>query len=45
MIKGKTIIITGAANGIGRAWAKMFKEDGAQVIACDVDEPRLKELE
>ena len=23
----------------------MFKEDGAQVIACDVDEPRLKELE
>ena len=45
MIKGKTIIITGAANGIGRAWAKMFKEDGAKVIACDVDEPRLKELE
>ena len=33
MIKGKTIIITGAANGIGRAWAKMFNEDGAQVIA------------
>ena len=32
MIEGKTIVITGAANGIGRAWAEMFKRDGAEVI-------------
>ena len=45
MIKDKTIVITGAANGIGRAWAEMFKADGAKVIACDKDEERLQELD
>ena len=45
MIEGKTIVITGAANGIGRAWAKMFKADGAEVIACDKDQHKLQELD
>ena len=45
MIQGKTIVITGAANGIGRAWAEMFKVDGAEVIACDKDEKKLQELD
>ena len=45
MIEGKTIVITGAANGIGRAWAEMFKTDGAEVIACDVDQKKLQELD
>ena len=45
MIEGKTIVITGAANGIGRAWAEMFKRDGAEVIACDKDEKKLNELD
>ncbi len=45
MIEGKTIVITGAANGIGRSWAEMFKSDGAQVIACDKNEKRLQELD
>ena len=45
MIKGKTIVITGAANGIGRAWAEMFKADGAEVIACDKDQNKLQELD
>jgi len=45
MIKGKTIVITGAANGIGRAWAEMFKSDGAEVVACDKDQTKLKELD
>jgi len=44
MIEGKTIVITGAANGIGRAWAEMFKADGAEVIACDKDKKTLQEL-
>jgi NAD(P)-dependent dehydrogenase (short-subunit alcohol dehydrogenase family) len=45
MIEGKTIVITGAANGIGRAWAEMFKSDGAEVIACDKDQNKLQELD
>jgi NAD(P)-dependent dehydrogenase (short-subunit alcohol dehydrogenase family) len=45
MIGGKTIVITGAANGIGRAWAEMFKADGAEVIACDKDQNKLQELD
>jgi len=45
MIEGKTIVITGAANGIGRAWAEMFKADEAEVIACDKDEKKLRELD
>ena len=45
MIKDKTIVITGAANGIGRAWTEMFKADGAKVIACDKDEEKLQELD
>ena len=45
MIEGKTIVITGAANGIGRAWAEMFFAEGAKVIACDKDEEKLLELD
>ena len=45
MIGGKTIVITGAANGIGRAWAEMFSADGAKVIACAKDEEKLLELD
>jgi NAD(P)-dependent dehydrogenase (short-subunit alcohol dehydrogenase family) len=32
---GKTIIVTGAASGIGRASAKLFAAEGAQVVAAD----------
>tara|TARA_Y100001970_G_scaffold39728_1_gene48951 strand:- start:6380 stop:7105 length:726 start_codon:yes stop_codon:yes gene_type:complete len=45
VIEGKTIVITGAANGIGRAWTEMFTADGAKVIACDRDEEKLQELD
>jgi len=44
MHKKKTIVITGAANGIGRAWAKAFNQEGAKVIACDIDEENLLTL-
>lgn len=32
---GKTVIVAGAARGIGRAIARAFAADGAEVIACD----------
>ncbi|HEY1363640.1 MAG TPA: SDR family oxidoreductase [Xanthobacteraceae bacterium] len=35
---GKTIIISGAASGIGRATALIFAREGANVVCADVDE-------
>jgi 3-oxoacyl-[acyl-carrier protein] reductase len=32
---GKTVIVAGAARGIGRAVARAFAADGATVLACD----------
>ena len=37
MFEGQTILITGAASGLGRAWAEGFSADGAQVIAADIN--------
>jgi NAD(P)-dependent dehydrogenase (short-subunit alcohol dehydrogenase family) len=36
--KGKTIVITGAASGIGRATALIFARDGANVVCTDINE-------
>ncbi|MFG6448571.1 3-oxoacyl-ACP reductase FabG [Roseateles sp. BYS180W] len=35
-LKGKTAIITGAAQGIGLATALKFADEGAQLVLCDV---------
>ena len=42
---GKTVFVTGAAHGFGRAIAIAFAERGAQVWACDVLEDELRETE
>src|SRR5579871_1877037 len=34
-LKGKIAIVTGAASGIGAASAKLFADEGAQVLAVD----------
>lgn len=44
MFEGQTIIITGAASGLGRAWVEGFMSDGATVIAADIDEAGLATL-
>lgn len=35
---GKTVVITGAASGIGKATCLLFAQEGATVIAGDIDE-------
>ncbi len=49
-IKGKVVVVTGGANGIGRAVCLRFAKEGARLVACaDVDEDNgfkvLKEIE
>lgn len=39
---GKIVVITGAAQGIGRATAERFLSEGANVVISDVNEERLK---
>lgn len=42
---GKSVIVTGAANGVGLAIGRLFVEAGANVMFADMDEKRLvKEL-
>src|SRR5665213_4348972 len=35
---GKTVLITGAASGIGRATALIFAREGANIVCADIDE-------
>ncbi len=41
----KTILITAAGQGIGRATAEMFAAEGGKVIATDINEAALAELD
>jgi len=42
LFKNKTIVVTGAASGIGQEAAKMLKASGAKVIAMDRNEPTIE---
>ena len=43
-LKDKKIIVTAAAQGIGKATAIAFEKEGAQVIATDINLEKLEEL-
>lgn len=43
-LSGKTAIVTGAGQGIGRAIASLFASEGAQVLAIDRNGPALASL-
>jgi len=44
-LKGKTALVTAAAQGIGRATAEAFARAGAHVVATDINEAKLAELQ
>lgn len=44
-MQGKTALVTAAASGIGRASAELFAREGARVIATDINEAGLAEVQ
>lgn len=40
---GKAVVVTGAGSGMGRAAARRFSSEGAQVVVADIVEPAGKE--
>lgn len=42
--KGKTVLITGAANGIGKGFSKAFYKRGARLILVDINGEELKKV-
>uniref|UniRef100_A0A8V0YS74 Dehydrogenase/reductase SDR family member 6 n=1 Tax=Gallus gallus TaxID=9031 RepID=A0A8V0YS74_CHICK len=44
-LDGKVILLSAAAQGIGRATAIAFAKEGAKVIATDINKTKLQELE
>jgi 3-oxoacyl-[acyl-carrier protein] reductase len=44
LLKGRTIVVTGAANGIGRAIAMMFAAEGGAIVVADIDVEKAEDV-
>ena len=44
-LQNKKIVVTAAAQGIGKATALAFAREGADVVATDINEEKLKDLQ
>jgi 3-oxoacyl-[acyl-carrier protein] reductase len=44
LLQGRTAVVTGGANGIGAAIARMFAESGASVVVADIDAAKAGEV-
>ncbi|MGV0787954.1 SDR family NAD(P)-dependent oxidoreductase [Mycolicibacterium sp. XJ2] len=42
-LNGKSAVVTGAGSGVGRASAVLFAQEGARIVAADIDLERAKE--
>lgn len=42
-LRGKVVLVTGAAHGIGKATAKAFAREGARLVLVDIHQQRLDE--
>lgn len=42
-LENKVAIITGAASGMGEAYARVFAQEGAKVVMTDINQPLLEE--
>jgi NAD(P)-dependent dehydrogenase (short-subunit alcohol dehydrogenase family) len=43
-LEGKSVLITGAARGIGRASAELFAAEGARLVVNDIEQERVRAL-
>ena len=43
-LDGKVVLVTGAASGMGRVATRMFAEQGANVVAADLNERKRTNL-
>lgn len=42
-LAGKSVIVTGAASGVGLAIARKFRDEGARIMMADIDDERLED--
>ena len=43
-LEGRTVVVTGAAHGLGRAYARRCAAEGARVVAFDIDGPAMERV-